>query len=609
MAWSLEKRDWDDSQETGEYPSVYLTEQSQELSQLTQSQALWTSQSAEESQTNYRELNQCPASWLQQWDDEDSDQNKCKALNDQDQSEWNYLSEQQQEQESAQENVPGGNFRLPESEFPSSQQRLLDDRTVTTEDEQVQRGEAETLGESQQNLEQPSLDVPPNDPTVAVEVDHNNSANSDQEEEDDQLLSPTEVIRRVESLTRTLVQALANGELPEMKSRSNQRRRFIFHNMTQCRAFSNILLVLAFCHNLLLSQRTTTTREVYYFYVTHFRSQRECDAAIVEAANLLRVPRSTLGLFASPKGWFCGCIQILREGRIAMDGKALSSIQGAPITQEWLSSPTQRDFTIDCLVDAAQAENEDDSSTSNTQPAERRRAKCVLVIEKEGVYTRLAEDRIFEKYPCILVTGKGFPDVATRSFVHTLHRELKIPVYGLADCNPYGALVINTYQRGSERLGMDGGSRYSVPIRWLGLMPSQVADIGSGTSTDGDDDMMDEEATSRSTGNRSNNPSLPPGVYQQLTDLDRKRLAQLLDEDHQFHGCGTNQDCYEELELMQENGYKVELESLNWLGMDFMSQWVHGALIEGGEQLAREQEEELQQAQDESDVDSHSQDM
>jgi len=47
-------------------------------------------------------------------------------------------------------------------------------------------------------------------------------------------------------------------------------------------------------------------------------------------------------------------------------------------------------------------------------------ATCILVIEKEGIYTRLSEDRIFDSVPCILVTGKGYPDVATRAFVKSV---------------------------------------------------------------------------------------------------------------------------------------------------------------------------------------------
>lgn len=163
-----------------------------------------------------------------------------------------------------------------------------------------------------------------------------------------------------------------------------------------------------------------------------------------------------------------------------------------------------------------------------------------------GVYNRLSEDKLFELFPCILVTGKGFPDIATRSFVHTVHKKLNLPVYGLADCNPFGLLVLQTYEFGSARLGMDGGSRYGVPIQWLGLRPSQVEGI-----TD-----INGKAV-----------KLPPAVFQKLTGLDRRRLELMLDENHRFHAnSNPEEERYEELEIMEENGYKLELESLNWLG-------------------------------------------
>jgi meiotic recombination protein SPO11 len=59
---------------------------------------------------------------------------------------------------------------------------------------------------------------------------------------------------------------------------------------------------MSFIHSLLLSNRTTTTREVYYVFVTHFRNQKECDSAILDVARCLGVPRRALGLSASPKG-------------------------------------------------------------------------------------------------------------------------------------------------------------------------------------------------------------------------------------------------------------------------------------------------------------------
>ena len=35
------------------------------------------------------------------------------------------------------------------------------------------------------------------------------------------------------------------------------------------------------------------------------------------------------------------------------------------------------------------------------------RSRCILVVEKDAVFQRLAEDRIFAHYPCILVTARG----------------------------------------------------------------------------------------------------------------------------------------------------------------------------------------------------------
>ena len=75
-----------------------------------------------------------------------------------------------------------------------------------------------------------------------------------------------------------------------------------FDNIARQRVFTSVVLVMSFIHLLLLSNRTTTTREVYYVFVTHFRSQNECDSAILDVARCLGVPRRALGLSASPKG-------------------------------------------------------------------------------------------------------------------------------------------------------------------------------------------------------------------------------------------------------------------------------------------------------------------
>lgn len=72
------------------------------------------------------------------------------------------------------------------------------------------------------------------------------------------------------------------------------------------------------------------------------------------------------------------------------------------------------------------------------------------LVEKEAAYMRLAEDRFYNKYPCIVITAKGQPDVATRLFLKKLKTTLQIPVLGLVDSDPYGAFLRGTLEGGSH---------------------------------------------------------------------------------------------------------------------------------------------------------------
>ena len=113
-------------------------------------------------------------------------------------------------------------------------------------------------------------------------------------------IATDEVVDRIEGFVASVVELMNGGKLPSTRSLGEKSlKRF---TLAQSRSFTSILMVLSYCHSLLGHNRSATTREVYYFFVTHFRNQRECDSAIWEAADLLGVPRMSLGLAASPKG-------------------------------------------------------------------------------------------------------------------------------------------------------------------------------------------------------------------------------------------------------------------------------------------------------------------
>lgn len=54
-----------------------------------------------------------------------------------------------------------------------------------------------------------------------------------------------------------------------------------------------------------------------------------------------------------------------------------------------------------------------------------------------------AEDRFYSEYPCIILTAKGQPDVATRLFLRKLRTTLKLPVLALVDSDPYGLKILS----------------------------------------------------------------------------------------------------------------------------------------------------------------------
>lgn len=77
-------------------------------------------------------------------------------------------------------------------------------------------------------------------------------------------------------------------------------------------------------------------------------------------------------------------------------------------------------------------------------PARRRRSgrvAFVLVVEKDCIFHRLAQDGLPQKSRCAMVTGKGMPDLAARAMTWRLATRFKCPVLALTDCNPAGMNV------------------------------------------------------------------------------------------------------------------------------------------------------------------------
>lgn len=111
----------------------------------------------------------------------------------------------------------------------------------------------------------------------------------------------------------------------------------------------------------------------------------------------------------------------------------------------------------------------------------RSQANYILVVEKEAVFHRLCDERVFDRLPLLLLTARGMPDLASRAALHRLSALLpRLPVLALVDWNPSGVLIMSTFKHGSTRMGGEGG-HFAVPaLRWLGARSTDVPELAEG---------------------------------------------------------------------------------------------------------------------------------
>ena len=153
---------------------------------------------------------------------------------------------------------------------------------------------------------------------------------------------------------------------------------------------------------------------------------------------------------------------------------------------------------------------------------------------------------------CIIVTGRGMPDIATRAFVHCLRATLGLPVYGLVDHNSWGVGILLCYVLGSAALAVESGA-YAGPVRWLGLRSSQIEALGL------PDAVMSARGVIfcfevRRRRERSRTRRRP------LTPRDRSRGNGLVD--HAWIAHPDRRAWREELRKMLASGLKCDLETV-----------------------------------------------
>lgn len=135
-------------------------------------------------------------------------------------------------------------------------------------------------------------------------------------------------------------------------------------------------------------------RDLYYSNVNLFGSQEVSDRIILQLYRSLFVGPTSLPIIPSAKGLVVGPVTWNLP-----DGSRVSAHERATlIPHEGVPSTT---------------------------------ASCVILLEKESIFHLLTSSMLISMLNCLIVTGKGYPDVATRIFLQQLQMLHSLPILTL----------------------------------------------------------------------------------------------------------------------------------------------------------------------------------
>ncbi|XP_031495683.1 meiotic recombination protein SPO11-2 [Nymphaea colorata] len=337
------------------------------------------------------------------------------------------------------------------------------------------------------------------------------------------LTAPTPAVSDLAVISRTSKNTrFRNGFLSEVSS------IFLSHSfctkslsrVRDAQSFVRVWKVIELCYQIISKDKRVTQRELFYKLLCdspdYFSSQSQVNRSIQDVVALLRCTRQSLGIIASSRGTVVGRLLIKGQNHDDVDCSQLGPT-GHPITGD-LHLLENLMFQSD--------------------------ARYIIIVEKDAIFQRLAEDRIFDQIPCIMITAKGYPDVATRFLLHRLSKIFPdLPILALVDWNPAGLAILYTYKFGSISMGLEA-YRYACNVKWLGLRCKDLQ-------------------------------LLPPDSMIMMKPRDLQIAKSLMLSN-------TLPESYaEELRFMVECGLRAEIEALYFHGYGFLTTYIVRKIVQG----------------------------
>ncbi|KAK1061470.1 endodeoxyribonuclease [Friedmanniomyces endolithicus] len=228
--------------------------------------------------------------------------------------------------------------------------------------------------------------------------------------------------------------------------RKTRRLGFPGETAEEAWRFTVILRILELMHEALRTGVTISKRDMYYRDPALFGSQTHVDRYVDDIAYTFNVPRSALNVTAAAKGLVVGAFSLCRR-----DGSVLN----AAADREGILIPSLKDvLSVDLSA-----------------------VKWIVVVEKEASFRSIAASTFWDRLSTegVLITGKGYPDIATRALLRYLctpsprNNFASPPSYALMDYDPDGLAIMSVYRYGSAALAHESAALCVPQLKWLGL--------------------------------------------------------------------------------------------------------------------------------------------
>ncbi|KAI9473801.1 MAG: Spo11/DNA topoisomerase VI subunit A [Benjaminiella poitrasii] len=219
------------------------------------------------------------------------------------------------------------------------------------------------------------------------------------------------------------------SEYNEEEANGNNVRYLSLSSASSTKALARYISVLQMIYEAVAYKIMVTKRDMFYRDVPLFGTQAVVDIIVDDISCHFNVPRSSLNVSAASKGLVFGPIRIKLKNNKMMDCMSIHQGEECHDEQGTLIPPINQILEIQC------------------------KANCMIVIEKEATFRYLVSIGFCESLPqsCVLVTGKGYPDLCTRQFVKyflTCYRDK--PILALMDNDPHGLDIYATYKWGAR---------------------------------------------------------------------------------------------------------------------------------------------------------------